>query len=59
MQVYGAEGAFVTGTFGGITPVSEIDGRQIPSSSCETISRLQALYEELCAENATRGRIVL
>jgi branched-chain amino acid aminotransferase len=25
-EVYGADEAFVTGTFGGLTPVSEIDG---------------------------------
>lgn len=28
-DVYGADEAFVTGTFGGLTPVSEIDGRPI------------------------------
>ncbi len=29
MQAYGAEEAFVTGTFAGVTPVAEIDGRAI------------------------------
>jgi branched-chain amino acid aminotransferase len=30
-DVYGADEAFVTGTFGGLTPVSEVDGRRIGS----------------------------
>ncbi len=31
-DVYAAKEAFVTGTFGGVTPVSEIDGRKIGNS---------------------------
>ena len=31
VDVYSADEAFVTGTFGGLTPVSEIDGRKLPS----------------------------
>jgi branched-chain amino acid aminotransferase len=31
-DVYGADEAFVTGTFGGITPVRSIDGRQLPAA---------------------------
>ncbi len=31
VDVYSADEAFVTGTFGGITPVSEIDGRSVGS----------------------------
>mmetsp|Transcript_5853 Transcript_5853/g.9078 ORF Transcript_5853/g.9078 Transcript_5853/m.9078 type:complete len:344 (-) Transcript_5853:70-1101(-) len=30
-EVYGADEAFVTGTFGGVTPVSHVDGRMIGS----------------------------
>lgn len=30
VDVYSADEAFVTGTFGGLTPVSEIDGRKLP-----------------------------
>ena len=33
VDVYSADEAFVTGTFGGLTPVSEIDGRKLPSES--------------------------
>lgn len=40
-----ASEAFVTGTFGGVTPVSAIDGRALPLGP--VTARLQALYEEL------------
>lgn len=33
LDVYGANEAFVTGTFGGLTPVSEIDHRKVPGDS--------------------------
>ncbi len=33
IDVYSADEAFVTGTFGGLTPVSEIDGRELPRES--------------------------
>lgn len=33
LDVYGADEAFVTGTFGGLTPVSEIDHRKVPGDS--------------------------
>ena len=45
-DVYGADEAFVTGTFGGITPVIKIDGRQIGAARFGPMSRrLNALYE--------------
>jgi branched-chain amino acid aminotransferase len=45
MQAYGAEEAFVTGTFAGLTPVVEIDGRRIGESRRGPMTdRLQALY---------------
>ncbi|TRW17787.1 aminotransferase class IV [Glacieibacterium frigidum] len=40
-----ASEAFVTGTFGGLTPVSAIDGRAL--STGQVTSRLKALYEAL------------
>ena len=42
-DVYGADEAFVTGTFAGIVPVREVDGRQL---NCRgpTVERLQQLY---------------
>lgn len=45
-DVYGAEEAFVTGSFGGLTPVTIIDGRQISESVPGTMTGLlQKLYE--------------
>ena len=41
-----ADEAFVTGTFGGLTPISSIDGRQLPSSLPGPVTtRLRALYD--------------
>jgi len=44
-DVYGADEAFTTGTFAGIVPVREIDGRVL---NCRgpTVERLQRLYAE-------------
>jgi branched-chain amino acid aminotransferase len=54
-DVYGADEAFVTGTFGGITPVIEVDGRRIgPGTRGELTARLTDLYAEAIAE-ATGG----
>ncbi|MBO6794500.1 MAG: aminotransferase class IV [Balneolaceae bacterium] len=45
-DVYGADEAFVTGSFGGLTPVTKIDGRQISTEVPGTITGLlQTLYE--------------
>ncbi|MDT0559471.1 aminotransferase class IV [Ichthyenterobacterium sp. W332] len=47
-DVYGADEAFVTGTFGGLTPVTKIDGRVIGKGNYGEITRhLSALYEQL------------
>ena len=46
-EVYGAEEAFVTGTFAGVAPVIEVDGRTISSGRGPTVERLQRLYLEL------------
>jgi len=54
-DVYGADEAFVTGTFGGITPVVEVDGRRIGAGERgELTVRLTDLYAEAVAE-ATGG----
>jgi branched-chain amino acid aminotransferase len=47
-DVYGADEAFVTGTFAGIVPVREIDGRQLTCRG-PMVERLQRLYHE-CVE---------
>ncbi|MCX6080976.1 MAG: aminotransferase class IV [Chloroflexi bacterium] len=50
-DVYSADEAFVTGTFGGIACVSEIDGRIIGDGHLGTMTRrLQALYNALLDE---------
>ncbi len=47
-DVYGADEAFVTGTFAGVVPVREIDGRIIGDGSRgPMVERLQNLYVEL------------
>jgi branched-chain amino acid aminotransferase len=44
-DVYGADEAFVTGTFAGIVPVREIDGRKLTFRG-PMVERLQKLYAE-------------
>ncbi len=45
-DVYGAGEAFVTGTFAGVTPVVEIDGRKMGHGlPFETVERIRALYK--------------
>jgi branched-chain amino acid aminotransferase len=44
-DVYGADEAFVTGTFAGIVPVREIDGRTLTCRG-PVVERLQRLYAE-------------
>ena len=56
-DVYGADEAFVTGTFAGVVPVREIDGRTIGSAtvgdaSGPMVMRLQQLYRELADRDA-------
>jgi branched-chain amino acid aminotransferase len=53
-DVYGADEAFVTGTFGGLTPVHTVDGRQIGDGVVPgpVTFRLQELYERAVAAAA-------
>ena len=44
-DVYGADEAFVTGTFAGIVPVREVDGRKLNCRGA-MVERLQQLYAE-------------
>ena len=54
-DVYGADEAFVTGTFGGLTPVTEVDGRPIGAGGPGPLTvRLMRLYAEAVAEAASR-----
>jgi len=50
-DVYGADEAFVTGTFAGVAPVVEIDGRRISAGRGPVVERLQKLYRELIARD--------
>jgi len=56
-DVYGADEAFVTGTFAGVVPVRTIDGRTIGSGARgPMVERLQALYRELLARDVAARR---
>jgi branched-chain amino acid aminotransferase len=48
-DVYGAEEAFVTGTFAGVVPVVSVDGRQLTDGRGPMVERLQGLYRALVA----------
>lgn len=50
VETYGAEEAFLTGTFGGQTPVAELDGRAYGDGTAGPVTgRIQQLYRELVA----------
>jgi branched-chain amino acid aminotransferase len=46
-ETYGAQEAFITGTYAGIAPVVEIDGRRISVARGPMVERLQQLYLRL------------
>ena len=46
-DVYGAEEAFVTGTFAGVVPVRSVDGRRLAEGRGPMVERLQGLYRAL------------
>lgn len=57
-DVYGADEAFVTGSFGGLTPVTKIDGRVISKTVPGAMTKkLQQLYEQ-AIENAVKSKSV-
>jgi len=55
-DVYGADEAFVTGTFAGVVPVTEVDGRALTSSRGPMVERLQGLYRALMARDVATDR---
>jgi len=56
-DVYGAEEAFVTGTFAGVVPVHTIDGRTIGQGKRgPMVERLQSLYRALIARDVAGRR---
>jgi len=46
-DVYGADEAFVTGTFAGVVPVTDVDGRVLTEGRGPMVERLQGLYRKL------------
>ncbi len=56
-DVYGADEAFVTGTFGGLTPVTKIDGRSIGEKPYgNKTQQLSDLYNDLIDDYITHAK---
>lgn len=56
-DVYGADEAFVTGSFGSITPVTKIDGREISEVvPGPVVGKLQKLYENTIEDEVQKNR---
>ncbi|MGC3940557.1 aminotransferase class IV [Roseobacter sp. EG26] len=53
-EAYGANEAFLTGTFGAQTPVAAIDGKPIGSDERPMTKRIQTLYKALIKEEVSR-----
>ncbi len=57
IDTYGADEAFLTGTFGAQTPVSDIDGRVIGGGKPGPVfAQLRAAYSDLIAREVTGGQ---
>lgn len=55
-EAYSADEAFVTGTFGGVTPVATLDGRAFPAGSSKSLTRrLTSLYRDLLRNECAAG----
>lgn len=52
-DVYSADEAFITGTFAGVTPVREVDGRVIEYKDGPVSRRVRELYKSLQARSLT------
>jgi len=50
-EAYGADEAFLTGTFGGLTPVAEIDGKPVGDGDRPVMERLWKLYKRAVDED--------
>ncbi len=56
-DVYDADEAFVTGTFGGLTPVTDVDGRTIRRHETRPMTKhLSQLYHDLIEQNVTEAK---
>lgn len=52
-DVYSADEAFVTGTFAGVTPVREVDGRMIEHAGGPMAQKITGLYQDLVTRSLT------
>lgn len=50
-EAYGADEAFLTGTFGAQTPVAEIDGKPIGTGDRPVMARIRELYKDLIRQD--------
>jgi branched-chain amino acid aminotransferase len=55
-DVYGADEAFITGTFAGVSPVTEVDGRSLTKERGPSVEKLQKLYKDRIKTEVARGR---
>ena len=55
-DVYGADEAFITGTFAGVSPVASVDGRLISNEIGPLTKQLQSFYRAHIAEEVANGR---
>lgn len=55
-EAYGAEEAFLTGTFGGLTPVLSIDGKPIGTGARPVMERLSGLYRAAIEQHVDERR---
>ena len=54
VDTYGADEAFLTGTFGAQTPIIELDGRAIGDGGMGPVTRrIRGLYKDLITKVAT------
>jgi branched-chain amino acid aminotransferase len=51
VETYGADEAFITGTFGAQTPVAIIDGRKITHCPGPVTRRIRALYKDMVSRD--------
>lgn len=56
VEAYGADEAFLTGTFGAQTPVAEIDGKHIGGAARPITAKLQAAYKKLILDHCAAMR---
>ena len=55
-EAYSADEAFVTGTFGGVTPVATLDGREFAAGAAKPVTtRLANLYRDLLRAECAAG----